>query len=310
MRQYHQLLTHVLDNGTHSDDRTGTGTTTTFGYQMRFDLSDGSLPLLTTKKMHIRGIVEELLWFLRGDTNAKSLQERGVHIWDEWASEDGSLGRIYGAQWRSWLSIASDGTSKVTDQIAELLRSLSTNPESRRHVVAAWNPGELNQMALPPCHCLFQFHCARLTLGERETLYRESDPSPDSYEEFKCTDPSTLPCFFSELGIPKYRLSCQLYQRSADAFLGVPYNIASYSILTRLIAQQVNMVPGEFIHTFGDLHIYDNHRAQVTEILSRMPRELPKLEIRKAPDLLSYAWVDFTLSGYDPYPAIKAEVSV
>ena len=264
MKQYIDLLSHVMEHGTEKKDRTGTGTISTFGYQMRFNLSEG-FPLMTTKKLHLKSIIHELLWFLSGSTNIKYLQENGVKIWNEWADTDGNLGPVYGYQWRSWPS--PDG--RHIDQISAVVRSLKENPDSRRHIVNAWNVGEIEKMALPPCHILFQFYVAG------------------------------------------GRLSCQLYQRSADIFLGVPFNIASYSLLTLMMAQVTGYKPGEFIHTFGDAHIYLNHMEQVRLQLTREPRPLPEMNINpEVRDILSFRYGDFTLTGYDPHPAIKGEISV
>ena len=264
MRQYLDLLRNVMQRGTRKDDRTGTGTLSTFGYQMRFDLSEG-FPLLTTKKLHLKSIIHELLWFLRGDTNVRYLQENGVSIWDEWADEDGELGPVYGRQWRSWA--APDGSS--IDQIANLIDGIKRNPDSRRHVVTAWNPADVDHMALPPCHCLFQFYVA------------------------------------------DGRLSCQLYQRSADVFLGVPFNIASYALLTMMVAQVCGLKPGDFVWTGGDCHLYLNHLDQADEQLTREPRGLPKMRINpEVKDIFGFRFEDFTLEGYDPHPHIKAPVAV
>ena len=264
MRQYLDLMQTVLDRGTDRTDRTGTGTRSIFGHQMRFDLSDG-FPLLTTKKLHVKSIFYEVLWFLRGDTNVRWLQEHGVKIWDEWADENGDLGPVYGSQWRSW----PDGRGGTIDQIANVVHSIKTKPDSRRHIVTAWNPAEVDEMALPPCHCLFQFYVA------------------------------------------DGKLSCQLYQRSADIFLGVPFNIASYALLTQMMAQVTGLIPGEFIHTFGDAHLYSNHVQQAHEQLARSPRPLPRLTLN--PDrhsIFDFEFEDFVLTGYDPHPHIKAEVAV
>lgn len=277
MQVYLDLLQTILDQGSRRDDRTGTGTLSIFGHQMRFDLSEG-LPLVTTKKLHLRSIIHELLWFIRGDTNVRSLNDVGVSIWDEWAAEDGSLGPLYGAQWRSWPT--ADG--RVIDQLTEVVEQLKQKPNSRRHVVSAWNPADLpdesispqanvaqGRMALAPCHCLFQFYVA------------------------------------------DGRLSCQLYQRSADCFLGVPFNIASYAMLTYMMAQVVGLKPGDYVHTFGDAHIYLNHIDQVKEQLSREPRPLPELKLN--PDrkrLEDFVYEDFELIGYDPHPAIKAPIAI
>jgi thymidylate synthase len=264
MRQYLDLLQHILDHGTPKRDRTGTGTISIFGHQMRFDLSAG-FPLLTTKKLHLKSIIYELLWFLKGDTNVGYLKEHGVRIWDEWADENGDLGPIYGAQWRSWP--APDGGS--VDQITRLTDLICENPDSRRMIVCAWNPGQLTDMALPPCHVLFQFYAA------------------------------------------DGRLSCQLYQRSADTFLGVPFNIASYSLLTLMVAQAAGLEPGEFIHTFGDAHLYKNHLDQARLQLSREPRSLPTMRLNPAvQSIFDFEYGDFTLENYDPHPHIAAKVAV
>ena len=261
MRQYLNLLEHILENGTKKSDRTGTGTVSCFGHQMRFDLSEG-FPVLTTKKLHLRSIIHELLWFIQGDTNIKYLKENKVRIWDEWADENGDLGPVYGYQWRSWPN--PDGTS--TDQIKNLIDSLTNNPDSRRHIVSAWNPSFIDEMALPPCHCLFQFYVA------------------------------------------DGKLSCQLYQRSADTFLGVPFNIASYALFTMMLAQVCGYQPGDFVHTFGDVHLYSNHIEQTHEQLSREPRALPSLIINPdVKDLFEFKFEDFELVNYDPHPHIKAE---
>ena len=264
MKQYLDLLRHIRENGVMKEDRTGTGTQSVFGYQMRFDLSEG-FPLLTTKKVHLKSIIYELLWFIAGDTNVKYLQDHGVTIWDEWADENGDLGPVYGHQWRSWP--APDG--RVIDQLSMVIDTIRRNPDSRRMLVTAWNPAEVDKMALPPCHCLFQFYVA------------------------------------------DGKLSCQLYQRSADVFLGVPFNIASYALLTMMIAQVCGLEPGEFVHTTGDTHIYRNHFDQVATQLSREPRLLPRMRLN--PDVKSifdFTYEDFTLEGYDPWPAIKAPVAV
>jgi len=264
MRQYLDLLRYVLDNGHDRSDRTGTGTISVFGHQMRFNLSDG-FPLLTTKKLHVKSIVHELLWFLAGDTNIKYLNDHGVRIWDEWADERGELGPVYGQQWRSWP--AQDG--KTIDQISNVIAMIKRNPDSRRLLVTAWNPAEVDRMALPPCHCLFQFYVA-----ER-------------------------------------RLSCQLYQRSADVFLGVPFNIASYALLTMMVAQVCDLEPGDFVHTFGDAHLYLNHLEQARLQLSRPPRALPVMKLNPAvKDIFAFHYEDFTLEGYEPHPHIKAAVAV
>jgi thymidylate synthase len=264
MKAYLELLQHILDNGVRKPDRTGTGTLSVFGYQMRFDLQKG-FPLLTTKKVHIRSIIYELLWFLRGDTNVKFLRDNSVTIWDEWADANGELGHVYGYQWRSWPTL--DGGH--IDQIAQVVKSLREAPHSRRHIVSAWNVAEINAMALPPCHALFQFYVAN------------------------------------------GKLSCQLYQRSADMFLGVPFNIASYALFTMMMAQVCNLQPGEFIHTLGDTHIYLNHLTQVETQLQRNPLALPTMEINPSvKSIFDFQYEDFTLNHYDPYPAIRADIAV
>ncbi len=264
MQQYLNLLEHVLNNGSKKEDRTGTGTISTFGYQLRFNLQEG-FPLVTTKKLHLRSIIYELLWFLQGDTNVKYLNDNNVRIWNEWADEKGDLGNIYGYQWRSWPTPENEHI----DQISEIIHSIKNNPNSRRHIVSAWNVGDLKNMALPPCHILFQFY------------------------------------------VNNNKLSCQLYQRSADLFLGVPFNIASYALLTMMVAQATGLVPYEFIHTFGDAHIYLNHIEQVKKQLTREPRKLPIMKINPGKsDIFNFDYEDFTLEGYDPHPHIKGKVSV
>ncbi len=264
MKTYLNLMQHILDHGTEKQDRTGTGTKSVFGYQMRFNI-ENSFPLLTTKKVHLKSIIHELLWFLSGDTNIKYLKENKVKIWDAWADENGDLGRVYGAQWRSWLS--PDGSS--IDQISNVVQQIKTNPDSRRHLVVAYNPGEVSGMALPPCHAFFQFY------------------------------------------VSNGKLSCQLYQRSADVFLGVPFNIASYALLTMMIAQVCDLVPHEFIHTLGDAHIYSNHMDQVKLQLSRDIKPAPKMSINPAvKDIFSFKYEDFQLLNYDAHPSIKGEVAV
>ena len=264
MRQYLYLMKHVLNHGTKKSDRTGTGTVSVFGYQMRFNLQDG-FPLVTTKKCHLKSIIHELLWFLQGDTNIKYLKENGVKIWDEWADENGNLGPVYGKQWRSWGT--ADG--RTVDQISQVVEQIKRNPDSRRLIVSAWNVGELDQMSLAPCHAFFQFYVA------------------------------------------DGKLSCQLYQRSADIFLGVPFNIASYALLTLMMAQVCGLKPGDFVHTFGDAHLYLNHMEQTELQLSREPRPLPTMKINPAvKDIFALKYEDFTLEGYDPHPAIKAPVAV
>ncbi|WP_018183490.1 thymidylate synthase [Kaistia granuli] len=264
MRQYLDLMQHVLDTGVRKEDRTGTGTISVFGYQMRFDLADG-FPLVTTKKAHLRSIIHELLWFIAGDTNIRYLKENGVSIWDEWADENGDLGPVYGAQWRSWP--APDG--RTIDQLSNVIEMIRTKPDSRRLIVSAWNPALVDDMALPPCHSLFQFYVA------------------------------------------EGRLSCQLYQRSADIFLGVPFNIASYALLTMMVAQVTGLKPGDFVHTFGDAHLYSNHLEQARLQLSRAPKPLPTMKLNPAIQRIEdFRFEDFELVGYDPHPAIKAPIAV
>lgn len=270
MKQYLDLLQHVLDNGTDRADRTGTGTRSIFGYQMRFNLAEG-FPLVTTKKTHLRSIIHELLWFIAGDTNIKYLQDNGVSIWDEWADENGDLGPVYGYQWRSWPAGYNREADRDVhiDQIRNLIYNLRNNPDSRRHIVSAWNPALVDEMALPPCHCLFQFYVAN------------------------------------------GKLSCQLYQRSADIFLGVPFNIASYALLTQMIAQVVGLELGDFVHTLGDAHLYSNHFDQAREQLTRAPHALPRMELNPdVTNLFDFTFDDFTLVGYQAHPAIKAPIAV
>ncbi len=264
MKQYHQLMQHVLDHGTHKQDRTGTGTLSVFGYQMRFNLADG-FPMLTTKKLHLKSILHELIWFLKGETNIQYLKDNGVSIWNEWADEQGNLGPVYGSQWRSWP--APDGQS--IDQISQVIQQIKNNPDSRRLIVSAWNVGVIPQMALPPCHAFFQFYVA------------------------------------------DGKLSCQLYQRSADIFLGVPFNIASYALLTHMVAQVCNLQVGEFIHTLGDAHLYTNHLEQAKLQLTRDFRDLPQLKMNPSiKDIFEFKFEDFSIEGYDPHPHIKAAVAV
>ena len=264
MKQYLDLLKRIRDEGTLREDRTGTGTYAVFGHQMRFDLAEG-FPLLTTKKLHLKSIIYELLWLLQGDTNIKYLNDHGVRIWDEWADEDGDLGPVYGAQWRAWPT--ADG--RKIDQVTNLVRDIKANPSSRRHILSAWNVGEIEKMALPPCHNMFQFFVA------------------------------------------DGRLSCQLYQRSADVFLGVPFNIASYALLTRMMAQVTGYKPGDFVHTFGDVHLYANHLEQADEQLSRQPKPLPTMTIKPdVTDIFGFQFEDIELTNYDPHPHIKAKVAV
>ncbi len=271
MQPYLDLMQHILEHGAVKTDRTGTGTRSVFGYQMRFDLAAG-FPLLTTKKLYVKSIIHELLWFIRGETNVRSLQEQGVHIWDEWADEAGNLGPVYGAQWRSWH--AADG--RTVDQLAEVVAQIRRNPDSRRLIVSAWNVGEIDRMALPPCHVLFQFYVA----------------------------PASGP------GQPG-RLSCQLYQRSVDVFLGLPFNIASYALLTLMVAQVCDLQPGDFVHTSGDAHLYLNHIEQAQLQLTRPPRPLPQMILNpEVKSLFDFRYEDFRLEGYDPHPHIKADIAV
>ena len=301
MQQYLELMQHILDNGYEKADRTGTGTTSVFGYQMRFDLSEG-FPLVTTKKVHLKSVIHELLWFLKGDTNIKYLNDNGVHIWDEWAGKDGGLGPVYSAQWRSWYN----GDGMAIDQISDVIQEIKTNPDSRRLIVSAWNVAELPYMKLPPCHLLFQFYVRDMTLVERmqQELITSgaialSTPQADYHDHL------------DSIGIPRKMLSCQLYQRSADVFLGVPFNIASYALLTMMVAQVCGLAPGEFIHTIGDAHLYLNHLDQALEQLDREPRPLPTMRLNpEVKDIFQFKYDDFKLEGYDPHPAIKAEVAV
>ena len=273
MKQYHDLMRHVLLHGAPKNDRTGTGTRSVFGWQMRFDLEAG-FPLLTTKKLHLKSIIHELLWFVQGDTNIRYLKENGVRIWDEWADANGDLGPVYGHQWRHWKT--PDG--REIDQIAQLIDGLKHNPDSRRHIVTAWNPGDVEHMALPPCHAFFQLYVA-------PAHPEDADQRP--------------------------RLSCQLYQRSADLFLGVPFNIASYALLTMMLAQVCDYRPGDFVHTFGDAHLYSNHFEQARLQLEREPRPLPRMHINpEVRDIFAFRFEDFTLEGYDPHPHIAAPVAV
>lgn len=334
---YLDLLRDVMENGVDRGDRTGTGTRSVFGRQIRFDLSQG-FPLLTTKKVFLRGIIEELLWFLRGSTNAKELEDKGVNIWKGWGNPDSrELGPVYGKQWRRWESSYEPSPFDIArhychgqdcsickgldmrrdwkpvnevDQITDLVNRLRTDPNSRRHLVVAWNPGEIDQMALPPCHCLFQFYVRPLTLEQRDRWCVENtgsthwgnlaDGLTDAKREAGC----------DSVGAPKYALDCQLYQRSGDVFLGVPFNIASYALLTMMLAQQLGYAPGEFVHTFGDVHLYANHVEQAQEQLSREPYPFPQMVIRNAPDIFSYTIDSFDLQGYQSHPTIKAPVAV
>ena len=297
--QYEDYLRHVFYNGTAKGDRTGTGTKSVFGYQMRWNLQQG-FPLVTTKKIFTKAIIIELLWFLRGETNVKFLTDNGVTIWDEWANHNGDLGPVYGVQWRSWPNPNSH--TGFTDQIAEALKLLKTTPDSRRIMVSAWNVADLDQMALMPCHALFQFYTTELTLAERLSILQVRFPE---YLGVKSHDK------FDGYDIPRRRLSCQLYQRSVDSFLGLPFNIASYALLTHMFAQQCNMVVGDFIWTGGDCHIYDNHTEQVEEQLSRSPYPFPQLVIKRKPDSIDdYKLEDFEFVNYQHHPAIKAPIAI
>jgi thymidylate synthase len=268
MKQYLELMRHVLEHGHKKSDRTGTGTLSTFGWQMRFDLTRG-FPLLTTKKLHLKSIIYELLWFLKGETNVRWLQQHGVSIWNEWADEEGNLGPVYGSQWRSWPAPSADDPGHSIDQITQVVRSIRSRPDSRRHIVTAWNPAEIDNMKLPPCHAMFQFYVA------------------------------------------DGRLSCQLYQRSADIFLGVPFNIASYALLTMMVAQVCELEAHEFVHTLGDAHLYLNHLDQAREQLTREPRALPRMRLNpEVSDIFGFRYEDFVLEGYEPHPAIKAPIAV
>lgn len=314
--QYETLLRYVLEHGRHKPDRTGTGTREVFGAQMRFDLSHG-FPLITTKKVHFKSVVAELLWFLSGSTNVQDLQAMGCTIWDEWQKEDGTIGPMYGAQWREWHSVTENGYSCI-DQIAGLVEGLRADPFSRRHIVSAWNVGDLPEMALAPCHCLFQFEVSECTPGERIVFLDAArgeqvwnDFARDMHAKDIRLSDEVINTELDKMGVPRLRLSCQLYQRSADMFLGVPFNIASYSLLTHMLAQQVGMVPGEFVWTGGCVHIYDNHVEQVTTQLARKPYSYPKLHIKRKPDsIFDYAPDDFEVIGYEHHPAIKAPVAV
>ncbi len=274
MQQYLDLLSHVMETGTDRMDRTGTGTRGVFGYQMRFDLSEG-FPMVTTKKLHRKSIIHELIWFLAGDTNIGYLKENGVRIWDEWADPNGDLGPVYGKQWRRWEGPPdADGNTRIIDQISKVVEAIKTNPYSRRHIVSAWNPADVDEMALPPCHCLFQFHVTPVENG-------------------------------------RGKLNCQLYQRSADIFLGVPFNIASYALLTEMMAQICDLEPGEFVHSFGDAHIYSNHFEQVREQLKRAPKALPRLKLNKeVRSLYDFTYEDIKILGYKSHPHIAGKVAV
>lgn len=313
MEQYQDALRHVLTKGRVVSDRTGTGALSTFGYQMRFNLKTG-FPLVTTKKVHLRSIIHELLWFLKGDTNVKYLRDNKVTIWDEWADENGDLGPVYGKQWRSWTAYSENSSGFIegreVDQIADVMNSLATNPDSRRHIVCAWNVGELEQMALPPCHCLFQFYAEPLNQKERMDIFEEGWDLQDALVNWEVND-ILIKDGLDAYSIPKYRLSCQLYQRSADLFLGVPFNIASYSLLTMMMAKVLNFEVGEFIHTFGSLHLYSNHLEQAHLQLTRRPKELPQMNLKgKQSHIFGFSYEDFELVGYDPHPTISAPIAI
>lgn len=343
MKQYLELIHTVLNEGHEKADRTGTGTISIFGHQMRFDLRKG-FPLVTTKKLHIRSIIHELLWFLNGDTNIQYLKDNNVSIWDEWSDENGDLGPVYGKQWREWadtklVSHWDDASKKVLyergyqfsgsinrddpaktlavftkrfDQIQTIIDQLRNDPDNRRIIVSAWNVGELDDMALAPCHSFFQFYTRKLTLKERKAWLADNDP--EAYRFSKCEeyeDDEDEHKVLTAGGAPERVLSCQLYQRSADVFLGVPFNIASYALLVHMVAQQVGMVAGDFVWTGGDTHLYSNHLEQATLQLSRVPHDLPKLVIKRKPDsIFDYKFEDFEIVGYESHPAIKAPVAI
>jgi thymidylate synthase len=301
----------IQTKGTPKGDRTGTGTKSLFGYQMRFDLKDG-FPLVTIKNTHWKSVVHELLWFLKGDTNVKYLQDNGVRIWNEWADENGDLGPVYGKQWVNWTSwcpITHPPYLRKHNQIQDVIDTLKTNPESRRMIVSAWNVGELDEMALAPCHAFFQFYTRPLTMWERANWVKENNLVSNFVDGFEQHD--DIETELNEKGVPKYELSLQLYQRSADTFLGVPFNIASYSLLLMMIAQCVNMVPRDFVWTGGDVHLYDNHEEQVREMLKRDPRPLPTVKLNpEIKDVFEFKFEDIELLDYDPHPTIKAPVAV
>lgn len=306
MKQYHDLLRRILSEGTRKDDRTGTGTISVFGHQMRFDLADG-FPLVTTKKMFLRGVIHELLWFLRGDTNIQYLLDHDVHIWDEWADENLSIGPGYGKQWRSW--DRRDGST--IDQIAQVVEQIRSNPDSRRLIVSAWNVAEIDEMALPPCHLLFQFYSQVMSTADRVSWAARHLPKSVSEEAVQCADDGELDVVLRKNSVPERRLSCQLYQRSADTFLGVPFNIASYALLTHMIAQVTGHAPGDFVHTLGDAHIYQNHLGQVKLQLTREPLPLPRLSLNPAvKSVFGFGLDDIEVIGYEHHPAIRGEVSV
>lgn len=315
---YIDLGRDILENGRDTEDRTGVGTRSVFGRQLRFDLTE-AFPLLMSKRVFTKGVVVELLWFLRGDTNVKFLHDHDVTIWDEWMDENGDLGPVYGKQWRSWFkrdtfdaSGRPDGEETI-DQISNVMKSLRESPRGRRHIVSAWNPADLEEQALPPCHCLFQFYARRMTFQERYLVAKSVDVEVEENNHGPIGATSDIMREYDDAGVPVYYLDCQLYQRSADYFLGVPFNIASYALLTHMMAQQLNMVAGEFVHTFGDVHIYSNHRNQVAEQQRRwfgMPLHLPpKLALNKAASLFDYTLGDVAFPDYKPAPAIPAPVA-
>lgn len=337
MKQYQDLMAEVFAKGTPKKDRTGTGTLSIFGHQMRFNLQEG-FPLVTTKRCHLRSIIHELLWFLKGDTNVKYLNDNGVTIWDEWKNKDGDLGPVYGKQWRAWTAhdevhtgnkkiiaeMEEDGweeagyreasmlLTKDIDQIAKVMDQLKNDPDNRRIIVSAWNVADLDDMALAPCHAFFQFYTREMSLDERVQWAEENDNELWSdYIHATFVDENTRLGWLDKAGVPTRKLSCQLYQRSADVFLGVPFNIASYALLIHMFAQQANMAVGDFVWTGGDVHLYSNHLEQARTQLGRSPRPLPKLIIKRKPDsIFDYKFEDFEIEGYDPHPAIKAPVAI
>lgn len=337
MKQYQDLMTEVFAKGTPKKDRTGTGTLSIFGHQMRFNLQEG-FPLVTTKRCHLRSIIHELLWFLKGDTNIQYLKDNGVTIWDEWADKNGDLGPVYGKQWRAWTAhdevhtgnkkiiaeMEEDGweeagyreasmlLTKDIDQIAKVMDQLKNDPDNRRIIVSAWNVADLDDMALAPCHAFFQFYTREMSLDERVQWAEENDNELWSdYIHATFVDENTRLGWLDKAGVPTRKLSCQLYQRSCDIFLGLPFNIASYALLIHMFAQQANMVVGDFVWTGGDVHLYSNHLEQARTQLGRTPRALPKLIIKRKPDsIFDYKFEDFDIEGYDPHPAIKAPVAI
>lgn len=337
MKQYQDLMAEVFAKGTPKKDRTGTGTLSIFGHQMRFNLQEG-FPLVTTKRCHLRSIIHELLWFLKGDTNVKYLNDNGVTIWDEWKNKDGDLGPVYGKQWRAWTAhdevhtgnkkiiaeMEEDGweeagyreasmlLTKDIDQIAKVMDQLKNDPDNRRIIVSAWNVADLDDMALAPCHAFFQFYTREMSLEERVQWAEENDNELWSdYIHATFVDENTRLGWLDKAGVPTRKLSCQLYQRSCDIFLGLPFNIASYALLIHMFAQQANMVVGDFVWTGGDVHLYSNHLEQARTQLGRTPRPLPKLIIKRKPDsIFDYKFEDFDIEGYDPHPAIKAPVAI